>query len=96
VALFALLDDHGAFTGPADGLTLLALATLAVLAHGLPVLRRDVWPIVPAGALALMAAFVVVRLAAVGAGAPWDHGAPVLVAVVGLALLGWDAYGGRA
>src|SRR5437773_8655134 len=32
VALFALLDDHGAFTGLADALTLLALAAAAVLA----------------------------------------------------------------
>jgi hypothetical protein len=96
VALFALLDDHGVFTGLADALTLLALAAVVVLAHGLPLLRRDAWPLVPAGVLALLAALVMVRLAAVWAAAPWAPIAPLLVALAGVALLVWDARGGRA
>src|ERR687888_655586 len=64
VALFALLDDHRVFTGLGDALTLLALAALAVLAHGLPVPWRDAWPLVPAGVLVLLAAFALIRLAA--------------------------------
>jgi hypothetical protein len=95
VALFALLDDHGVFTGLGDALTLLVLAALAVLAHGLPVLWRDAWPLVPAGVLALLAAFAMIWLAAVWA-APWAPAAPLLVALAGLALLAWDARGGRA
>jgi hypothetical protein len=96
VALFALLDDHGVFTGLGDALTLLALAAIAVLAHGLPVLWRDAWPLVPAGVLVLLAAFAMIRMAAVWAAAPWAPAAPLLVALVGLALLAWDARGGRA
>jgi hypothetical protein len=96
VALFALLDDHGVFTGLSDALTLLVLAVLAVLAHGLPVLWREAWPLVPAGVLVLLAAFVLIRLAAAWAAAPWTPAAPLLVALAGLTLLVWDARGGRA
>ena len=96
VPLFALLDDHGVFTGLADALTLLALAAVVLLAHGLPVPWRDAWPLVPAGVLLLLAAFAVIRLAAAWAAAPWAPAAPLLVALAGLALLVWDARGGRA
>lgn len=96
VALFALLDDHGVFSGAADALTLLALAAAVLLAHGLPVLRRDAWPLVPAGVLVLMAAFVAIRLAAAWAATPWTPMAPLLVLMAGLALLIWDVRGGRA
>src|SRR5919205_583032 len=85
VALFALLDDHRVFTGLGDALALLALAALAVLAHGLPVLWREAWPLVPAGVLVLLAAFALIRLAAVWAAAPWAPVAPLLVALAGLA-----------
>jgi hypothetical protein len=96
VALFALLDDHGVFTGLGDALVLLALAAVVLLAHGLPVLWRDAWPLVPAGVLVLLAAFAMIRMAAAWAAAPWAPAAPLLVALAGLALLVWDARGGSA
>ncbi len=96
MALFALLDDHGTFTGAADALTLLALAAIVVLAHGLPVLRGDAWPLLPAGVLAFLAAFALTRLVVIWAGVPWTYLASACVLAAGLALLAWDARGGRA
>lgn len=96
VALFALLDDHGVFTSLTDALTLLALVAAVVLAHGLPVRWRDSWPLVPAGVLVLIAAFVVIRLAAAWAATPWLPSAPLLVLLAGLALLTWNTRGGSA
>jgi hypothetical protein len=89
VALFALLDDRQVFSHPQDAITLVVLASLLLMAHGLPASWRDSWPIVPAGALLLVGVFALVRLAA-----PWTSGTPVLAMLAGLTLIGWDSRGG--
>jgi len=95
VGFFTVLDDHAIFTRADDALGLLLLAALILLMPGLPVSWRTAWPIVLAGMLLLVALFALLQLAAAWAAAPWPIGAPILVAVLGAALLVWDAHGGH-
>lgn len=95
VGFFTVLDDHAIFTSADDTLILLLLAAVILLMPGLPVSWRSAWPIVPAGALVLVALFALLQLVADWAAAPWSVGAPILVAVLGAALLVWDAHGGH-
>jgi hypothetical protein len=95
VGFFAVLDDHAAFTRAEDVWVLLILSILVLLTTGLPESWRAAWPLVPVGALVLIALLALLRLAAAWAGAPWSIGAPILVSLLGAALLLLDVHGGR-
>lgn len=94
VGLFAVLNDHAVFTRAEYALLLLVLAALILLMSSLPGSWRDPWLVAQAGVLLLVAVFALLGFAAALAAAPWAVGAPILVTVLGAALLLWNARGG--
>jgi hypothetical protein len=84
---FAALDGHVVFTDMEYTLLLLLVAALMLIMSGRQEGRGDPWPLVQAEILFLVAAFALLQFAADRAAAPWAVGAPILVIVLGAALL---------
>ncbi|HEY8283255.1 MAG TPA: hypothetical protein VIJ28_02595, partial [Chloroflexota bacterium] len=67
---------------------------LILLMSGLPESWQDPWLVAQAGVLLLVAVFALLGFAAALAAAPWAVGAPILVTLLGAALLLRHARGG--